>query len=302
MGEVVHLIFVPGMFDFTESWAPVLPSYVKLVRCEWYSSLADAMSGPGRQSGGPGDIVEVAALRALVEVIRLAQSGRRWALAGHSAGGTVVYRLLDHLLLLVRSKCVCTSLVSAAQAWLSEEEGCSLVTQLQSMHMPLTNLPEAVCSFEGTLVSCEVEGWAKDWEGREAAPDDEWVHVELINPLSEWTWPMARACAGSLWCRCGQECPARHLASIERWLALPESPCFVYVAGERSSWCRQHVFSALQQVSGASANVQKLQLEEVSDAGHNMNRHQPEVVKELLRTIIPARSEPQRKIVCVRSV
>merc|ERR1712061_818163 len=108
--------------------------------------------------------------------------------------------------------------------------------------MPLTNFPEAVFSFEGSLILCEVESWAEDWAARATPPDDEWVHVELVNPLSKWTWPMARACAGSLWRRCGQECPARHLMSIERWLALLESPCLVYVAGERSSWCRQYVF------------------------------------------------------------
>lgn len=170
-----------------------------------------------------------------------------------------------------------------------------LVNRLMSHKGHPLKLPVAVVSFEGTLMSCDVEGWADEWANTSQCPGDDWVKKALANPSSFWTWPMASSCSGSLWERCAVEKPPRHLASIKHWLQLRGSPGLVYVAGEDSSKRNKVVFPALQHLADSCGQADRMMLEEVPHAGHNLHRDAPEAVKAILKKVILHRAASVQK-------
>lgn len=290
MADLIQLAFVPGILSLCGPWSGALPAGLKLAPVEWHPSGADDPTATGRSFGEPGDLVEVAALRLLVVAVQFSVAGTPWALACHSAGGAVVYRCLDLLGDLVRYPNATEAIAESSRLWLPPGEAQILVDDLMVLKGRPLKLPIAVLSFEGTLMPCDVKGWAEEWSNTSTCPRDDWVKKALADPSSSWTWPMARACSGSLWEQCAVEKPPRHLASIEQWLRLPGSPGFVYVAGEKSSKRNQIVFPALRRVADSSGYPDKLMIEEVPTSGHNLHRDAPDAVKAILKDVILQRS------------
>lgn len=284
--EPVQLAFVPGIMSLAKSWDKVVPEGVKLVPVEWRPSGADDPKSwnsiAGREFGGPGDAIEVAALRLLLVALKFAAASTPYALACHSAGGPVVYRCLDLLSDLVQDPKADEIIADSSRSWLPEDEGRELADALSELKHPKLELPMAVISFEGTLLHCDVEGWADDWANSDEEWDEIWIKETFADPYSKWTWPLSQACCGSLWERCKKDEPARHLASIKRWLQLPNSPGLIYAAGEQSSERNQHIFPVLRDVSESCRRSDKLLVEEVKKAGHNLNHDEPDSVKAII--------------------
>lgn len=274
----MHLAFVPGIMGRAGQWSSVLPPGCNLSPVDYKPSSAD--EPPADRTGGlPGDFVDVAALRLLSETIHVAVSGRNWALGAHSAGGAVVYRCLDHIADLVgEGRNGSTKvLLDEASKWLPDGEAQQMAERLEALGGQPFPLPWAVFSFEGTLMAADVEGWADDWAERDEPIDEDWCWEALNDPEGGWTWPMARSCAASLWARCASE-PPRHLASIRRWLEMPDSPGFIYVAGEQSAERNAKVFPALRQIAEEGGNEELLRIVELKGAGHNMADDAPDAV------------------------
>ncbi|CAE8618331.1 unnamed protein product [Polarella glacialis] len=162
-----------------------------------------------------------------------AASGKSWAFGGHSSGGVVVYRCMDHFASLITEPLAAARAISSeGMKWLPAAEGLELSELFTRLAGRPPSMPIAAFSFEGSLMPCDVEGWAQEWA--EAAEPPDGTEEDLDQPGSQWTWPMVKACAGSLFANCDSS-PPRQLASIQRWLELPEGPRFIYVAGSDAS-------------------------------------------------------------------
>jgi pimeloyl-ACP methyl ester carboxylesterase len=214
--------------------------------------------------------------------LKFAAASTPYALGCHSAGGPVVYRCLDLLSDLVQDPKANEIIASSARSWLPADEGRELADALSAVRQSKLQLPVAVISFEGTLLHCDVEGWADDWAKSDKEWSEDWIRNTFADPYSQWTWPLSQACCGSLWERCKKDEPARHLASIKQWLQLPNSPGLIYAAGAKSSKRNQHIFPALRTISDSCGKKHKMLIEEVKDAGHNLSRDKPESVKAII--------------------
>mmetsp|Transcript_56446 Transcript_56446/g.101499 ORF Transcript_56446/g.101499 Transcript_56446/m.101499 type:complete len:105 (+) Transcript_56446:3-317(+) len=99
---------------------------------------------------------------------------------------------------------------------------------------------------------------------------------------------MARACCRSLMERCASS-PPLHLDSIHRYLQIPAGPRFFYVAGAQSKKRNDIVFPALTNASTGTLPG-RLEIKEIPNAGHNMQRDAPEAVKQIFHEalVLPA--------------
>ncbi|CAE7377062.1 hypothetical protein AK812_SmicGene21979 [Symbiodinium microadriaticum] len=269
LAMVVHVVFAAGILSTAAPWSAVLPEGALLVPVEYRpfsSSKPEAAV----------DFASTAALRLLSEALNLSASNTTYALAGHSAGGVAVYQSLDFLTLLTEDPSRgFKEILGLAESCLPEPEVEELKGRLARTTRPL--LPVAVLSFEGSLMPCDVDGWAADWALSTTPPKDEhWIQPALEDPGSQWTWFMARACCRSLMERCAADPPV-HLRSISQFLLLPAGPRFFYVAGAESKKRNDMVFPALKKASAGSPG--RLELKEIPHAGHNMHRDAPEAVR-----------------------
>lgn len=268
----VAFAFVPGILSVTEPWSAVMPDGCRLVPVEYHPEVADASLNVAA-----GDFVDVAALRLLRSLLGLAATGA-WAVGAHSAGGTVLYQCLDFFMQL-QEPSGADALLHHGKHLLPHSEFSELIAAVHAHHGRPPSTPLAVLIFEGTLMPCDVEGWADDWATMQRPPDEQWIRDALSNPDSKWTWDMARLCAGACYSRCASE-PPRHLATLRSWLALSTSPGITYVAGERSASRNERVFPALRNLSHAGGAL--LQIIEVKGAGHNMHRDAPGAVRDII--------------------
>lgn len=197
----------------------------------------------------------------------------------------MIYHCLD-MLADMQEPSGSAELLQAAQEVLSEEDFAEFGDAVHALEGAPPRLPVAVFSFEGSLMSCDVDGWAEDWaEQPEPPKGEDWIEEALNDPLSEWTWDMARHCCGSLVARCACD-PPRHLASIERWLRLPGSPGFVYVAGKQSKASNKVVFPALREIAVRSSSEKRLQIFEIPGSGHNLNHDAPDRVRDMIAKVL----------------
>ncbi|CAE8724598.1 unnamed protein product [Polarella glacialis] len=275
-------VFVPGSVYVANSWEATMPSSVCMVPVDYYPSAAEQ-----RGAGEPGDVTEVAAYRMLTKILHIslaaAASGKPWAFGGHSSGGVVVYRCMDHLASLITEPLAAAVAISSeGMKWLPAEEGLELSELFTRLAGRPPSMPIAAISFEGSLMQCDVEGWAQEWA--EAAEPPNGTKPYLETPGSHWTWPMVRACAGSL-CANFDSSPPRQLASIQRWLELPQGPRFIYVAGSDGNSTKRSnvIFPALKSVLQSSgAPDDRLQIKIIPNAGHEMNHDAPAEVHKII--------------------
>lgn len=267
----LNFAFVPGLLQTSTPWQPLMPDSVVLVPVE-YQPL------PVRTA----DFIDVAALRLLIIVLRLAAIGP-WALAGYSVGGTVVYQCLDYLADL-QSPTGATALLRKSSTCLHIDEHLALQFLLEQLHRKPVRPPVMVLSFEGTLLPCDVLGWVQQFIRFANPPPDPWLNKALSDPQSDWTWGMAQECAASCLLHCGT-LPASHLESVRRWLKLPDGPGLVYIAGEESAERNSEVFPALR-ACVPTTKPDSLLLLEVPHAGHKMTEAAPEAVRDLLARLL----------------
>ncbi|CAE8634188.1 unnamed protein product [Polarella glacialis] len=273
-------VFVPGIVSIANSWEATMPSGVCIVPVDYYPSAAEQ-----RGAGEPGDFTEVAAYRMLTTILKVslaaAASGKPWAFGGHSAGGAVVYRCMDHLASLITEPLAFARAISSEGIrWLPAEEGLELLELFTRLAGRPPSMPIAAFSFEGSLMPCDVEGWAQEWAEATESPDG--LKEDLDQPGSQWTWPMVKACAGSLIANCDSS-PPRQLASIQRWLELPQGPRFIYMAGAKSSKRNNIIFPALKSVLQSSgAPDDRLQIKVIPNAGHGMEWDAPDGVRKII--------------------
>jgi len=276
--ETVPIAFVPGILSLAQSWSVTMPEGSRLVPVEYRPMAAGDVT-----AGTFGDFIGVMALRLLAVGLRLGASGP-WAMGAHSAGGPAVYQCLDYLAQMQAPNGTSEILRSAAAAsWLPEEDLETLSAAVEALGGKAPRLPEAVMSFEGSLMPCDVLGWAEDWAKMSDPPGDSWIKQAIDDPQSQWTWDMARECSGALVARCASE-PPRHLASISSWLRLHRSPGFIYVAGSRSEKRNKDVFPALRNL--AMEDVAQLRIEEIPGAGHNLHREAPNAVRNIIASAV----------------
>lgn len=283
----VYLVFVPGIGSLADVWWPTVPRSVRLAPVEYRPSAADIDISvpeaqrswlPGREPGGPGDSIEVAALRTLVVCLRLARMGERWSLAGHSSGGPVVYRSMELLLDLMGEPGAFERISNAATAWLPAEDAEELRQQLRASEGRPLAWPFMAMSFEGTLMPTDVQGgnWAEEMSKPETPRPGE-------SEASVWERKKEATLAASLQVR-STESPPRHLASIRRWLASAGGDArFVYVAGNRSTNRNAHVFPALERVLAESGAPRwKLEIDIINNSQHLMYQDNPAATRRLL--------------------
>lgn len=287
---MIFLALVPGIGSLASSWQPALPDFVTLVPMDYKLSDADmdiyAPEGhrfaPGRRPGEPGDAVEVAALRLLSRSLQLAGTGAPWAIAGHSCGGPVVYRCMDLLSDLFEDPhAAAHSISTSAEKWLSITDSVKLKSILASLHGKAPSQPRAVISFEGTLLPCDVDGWAKEMSDPNSASAHE---AGNASERTKWCTQAADSLERST------EAPPRHLLSIRRWLQLSAGPPFVYFAGNLSGARNKFVFPALREVleeSGAPAS--RARMETIPGSGHDMNEDAPDEVRKQLALLLHSR-------------
>ncbi|CAE8625146.1 unnamed protein product [Polarella glacialis] len=276
-------VFVPGIVGIANSWEATMPSSVSIVPVDYCPSAAEHCG-----AGEPGDFTEVAAYRMLTKIINVslaaAASGKPWAFGGHSAGGAVVYRCMDHLASLITEPVASARAISSeGMRWLPAEEGLELSELCTRLAGRPPSMPTAAFSFEGSLMPCDVAGWAQAW-AEAAEPPDGLKEEDLDQPGSHWTWPMVKACAGSLCANCDSS-PPKQLASIQRWLELPQGPRFIYVAGATGNSAKRNevIFPALKSVLQSSgAPDDRLQIEVIPNAGHGMNNDAPGEVRKII--------------------
>ncbi|CAE8643687.1 unnamed protein product [Polarella glacialis] len=156
-------VFVPGIVYVANSWEATMPSSVCMVPVDYYPSAAEQ-----RGAGEPGDVTEVAAYRMLTKILHIslaaAASGKPWAFGGHSSGGVVVYRCMDHLASLITEPLAAAVAISSeGMKWLPAEEGLELSELFTRLAGRPPSMPIAAISFEGSLMPCDVEGWAQEW-------------------------------------------------------------------------------------------------------------------------------------------
>ncbi|CAE7649737.1 unnamed protein product [Symbiodinium sp. CCMP2592] len=264
---VVHVVFAAGILSTAAPWSAVLPEGARLVPVEYRPFCSS-------EPEAAVDFASTAALRLLSEALNLSASNTTYALAGHSAGGLPEPGLLGFARGgpepgLQRNPRPGGELLAGARGGRAEGsigEG----DETNSV---------AVLSFEGSLMPCDVDGWAADWALSATPPKDEhWIRPALEDPGSQWTWFMARACCRSLMERCAADPPV-HLRSIAQFLQLPEGPRFFYVAGAESKKRNDVVFPALKKASAGSPG--RLELKEIPHAGHNMHRDAPKAVRTI---------------------
>ncbi|CAE8608268.1 unnamed protein product [Polarella glacialis] len=164
--------------------------------------------------------------------------------------------------------------------WLPAEEGLELAELFTRLAGRSPSMPVAAFSFERSLMPCDMEGWAQEWAHATKPPDG--IEKDCKQPGSHWTWPMVKACAGSLCANCASS-PPRQLASTQRWLELPQGPRFIYVAGAKSSKRNNVVFPALKSVLQSSeAPDDRLQIEEIPHSGHGIDMDAPAEVRKII--------------------
>ncbi|CAE8635272.1 unnamed protein product [Polarella glacialis] len=265
-----------------------MPKSVSFVPVDYYPSAAEQ-----RVAGEPGDFIEVAAYRMLTKILNAslaaAASGNPWAFGGHSAGGAAVYRCMDYLASLIKDPVASAKAISSEGIrWLPAEEGLELSELLTRLAGQPPAMPIAAFSFEGSLMPCDVagggddpnKGWAQEWSEAKDCPD--WMEDDLHQEGSQWTWPMVKACAGCLCADCDSS-PPRQLASIQRWLELPQGPRFIFVAGAKSSANQKGLFPALKSVLQSSgAPEDRLQIEVIPKCGHGMEDEAPAKVRKII--------------------
>mmetsp|Transcript_29135 Transcript_29135/g.52177 ORF Transcript_29135/g.52177 Transcript_29135/m.52177 type:complete len:291 (-) Transcript_29135:69-941(-) len=289
MAGSTSFVFVPGIVSVANSWEPTMPSSVSFVPVDYHPSAAEQ-----RGAGEPGDFFEVAAYRMLTTILKVslaaAASGKPWAFGGHSAGGAVVYRCMDHLASLIAEPVASARAISAeGMRWLPAEEGLELAELFTRLAGRSPSMPVAAFSFEGSLMPCDVEGWAQEWADATKPPDG--IEKDCKQPGSHWTWPMVKACSGCLCADCASS-PPRQLASIQRWLELPQGPRFIYVAGAKSFKRNNIVFPALKSVLQSSgAPDDRLQIEEIPHSGHGMDMDAPAEVRKIIAAAFDSEQE-----------
>jgi len=282
---MVVLVFCSGILSKAASWQHVAPDHATFVPIEWrHTGTEESVVG-----GESGDFIEVTALRMLAAVLKNATGGQPWAIAGHSAGGAVMHACMDRFCALLTDQSTALPAIVAASQRLPAAEAEELQASLAALGRDPLGPPVAAVSFEGSLLPCDVEGWAEDWAKRDeppltGKPEDEescWIRGALNDPKSTWTWPMAKACCASLWARCMSE-PPRHLTSIRKWMELPQRPSFFYIGGKDSGHhIEEHVFASLRSIS-EEIGMSSLKLGHIDKSGHNLHREAPDEVKAFL--------------------
>lgn len=270
------MALVPGIGSLAEQWMPSMPSFVKMVPVDYQPSGADmnvsappdARWGEGRQPGGPGDDIEVQALRLLSASLPHAAAGQSWAIAGHSSGGPVVYRCMELILdLLERPRVAARRIDQSATRWLPSIEAVRLHGNLNALGGRPPPKPLVAISMEGSLLPCDVDGWAADLADPNSASASQ---LHGSDKVKECTL------AADLQERCGNENPPRGLQSISRWLEYKDGPPFAYMAGVRSGIRTKIVFPALEALLNESkAPASKLEIQVVPHAGHEMYINNP---------------------------
>ncbi|CAE7389929.1 wc-1 [Symbiodinium pilosum] len=270
---VVHVVFAAGILSTAAPWSSVLPEDAVLVPVE-YRPFSRS------QPEASVDFASTATLRVLSQALNLSATNVSYAVAGHSAGGAAVYQSMELLALLSTDRDRGSKeILDLAASSLPESEVAELRARLQSA--PPKPLPVAAFSFEGSLMPCDVDGWAADWAlSPKPLESEDWILPAMEAPSSQWTWFMARACCRSLMERCAASPPA-HLHSITQFMQLAEGPRFFYVAGALSKKRNDVVFPALKHA--AAATPKRLEIKEIPHAGHNMMHDQPEAVKQIFR-------------------
>jgi len=287
---MVVLVFCSGILDRAAPWQVVAPDLATFVPIEWRpTGTEESVVG-----GESGDFIEVTALRMLAAVLKYAKGGQPWAIAAHSAGGPVLHACMDRFCALLADQSTALPAIMAASQQLPAAEAEELQASLAALGKDLLGTPVAAVSFEGSLLPCDVEGWADDWAKRDEPPlagkpeDDEepWIREALNDPKSMWTWPMVKACCASLWARCTSK-PPRHLTSIRNWLQLPQRPAFVYIGGKDSGrHIEDHVFASLRSISEEIGMSDSLKLGHIDKSGHNLHMEAPNAVKTFLTSAL----------------
>ena len=149
--------------------------------------------------------------------------------------------------------------------------------------------PVAALSFEGTLLPCDVDGWADEW-ARSVTPFD-WLSGDLHAPGSPWTWRMVRACAASLSSTCRSE---HNLDGLRLWLKIPQGPPFFYIAGANPVERNEIVLPVLRGLLGASKGSGHRILV-IENAGHMMEDDAPEEIRRLVAKLCSCRGRPRRR-------
>lgn len=287
----VYLAFVPGIGSLAGQWAQTMPDFVKMLPVDYQPSGSDMnLSMPtslrwksDRQPGGPGDYIEVMALRLVSTSLVPALAGERWAMAGHSSGGTVVYRGMELIAdLIERPVSAALEISAAADRWLPAIDAEQLRARLTDLNGKPVSEPVAAISLEGSLLPCDVEGWA----------------AELANPMSAAAqqlhgWEKVKQCtmAADLYQRCYVASPPRHLRSIRRWLTMKGGPPFVYFAGTRDGIRTDIVFPVLEaMLQSITAPAARLVFKMVPNSGHEMNADNAEGTMLNFEHVLSARA------------
>mmetsp|Transcript_24219 Transcript_24219/g.53756 ORF Transcript_24219/g.53756 Transcript_24219/m.53756 type:complete len:367 (-) Transcript_24219:23-1123(-) len=283
----VHLALVPGIGSLARDWLSSMPSSVKLVPVDYAPSAAiinvsassDGWWEPRREPGGPGDFIEVMALRLLAATLPHALAAERWAIAGHSSGGTVIYRGMDLILdLMERPEVAARGIAESATKWLPAGEATQLRGLLDSVGDKPLSKPLAAISLEGSLMQVDVEGWAADLGNPNSGP-----------AMALQGWERAKQCtiAADIQERCEGEDPPRHMQSVRRWLEWEDGPPFAYVAGCLSGPRTQVVFKALENLlHNAGVPPSKLEIHIVPRSRHPMNADNPQGTAQAFERIL----------------
>jgi len=268
------LAFIPGLLSVASEWLATVPDGATLAPVEYYD-----MNTTQFEPGSGGDFSGIMALRFLTTALQLGVAGD-WAMGAHSAGGPVIHQVLDFLADM-QEPGGAEGILSAAEGILNAADFAALEVAVQGKQGQPARLPLAVFSFEGSLMNVDVNGWAQNYVDATEPPSERWIDEALSRPDTAWTWPMARHCCRSLIARCAEE-PPRGLASIERWLQLPGSPGFVYVAGRQSQSTNRVIFPALREISNRVASGATLRTVKINGAGHNLNYDNPQAVADVI--------------------
>merc|ERR1740129_1482131 len=145
-------------------------------RAGWCHSSSSRVSPLNTtRPGSDGDFSGIMALRFLTSALQLGAAGD-WAMGAHSAGGPVIHEVLD-LLADLQEPGGAEGVLGSAQGVLNTEDFAARELAVQGIQGQTARLPIAVFSFEGSLLSVDVDGgdWAQYYADQTQPPSEDWI-------------------------------------------------------------------------------------------------------------------------------